>query len=99
MLENDRDGGHSDGGNPEPAISMHRFRLHRKKGGKLQCKSQREKAKQGDIESGEIPQEADRKGGGFALSSKEQITPADAALAEGSDHEVSFMLSILIPNN
>ena len=98
-LENDTDGDHSDGGNPEPAISKRRFRLRRKKGGKRRHKSQREKAKQGDVESGEVAQEADRKGGGFALSSKEQITPADAVLAEENANEVCFMFFILIPVN
>jgi len=89
-LENDQDGDQSGSETPEPDVTKRRFRLRRKKGGKGRHKTRREKKKeQGDIEKGEVLQDADKRGvGGFGLSSKEQITPADAVLAEESANEV-----------
>jgi metal transporter CNNM len=90
--ENDQDGDHSDGGDPEAGTSKRRFRLRRKKDGKRRHKTRREKAKQDDIELGTVPQDAGKgRGGGFGLSSKEQITPADAVLAEESANEVRLL--------
>lgn len=92
-LENDQDGDHSAGGTSEPGVTKRRFRLRRKKDGKRRRKAQHEEAKQGDIEMGDVPQDADNgKSGGFGLSSKEQITPADAVMAEESVNEVSSLL-------
>ena len=62
-------------------------------GGKKWCK----KAKQGDIEIGKVSQDTEKgKSGEFRLSSKEQITPADAVLAEESANEVCFFSSIIV---
>jgi len=93
-LETDEGGDHSGGEAPEPDVTKRRFRLRRKKGGKRRHKTRREKkAEQGDIEMGEVPQDTDKRGiGGFGLSSKEQITPADAVLAEESANEVRLTL-------
>ena len=90
VLENDEDGDQSGSETPEPDVTKRRFRLRRKKGGKGRHKTRREKKKeQGDIEKGEVLQDVDKRGvGGFGLSSKEQITPADAVLAEESANEV-----------
>ena len=92
--ENDQDGNHSDGEASEPDGTKRRFRLRRKKDGKRRRRGRREKrAEQEDIEMGEIPQETDRgRSGGFGLSSKEQLTPADAVLAEESANEVCLVL-------
>ena len=92
-LENDKDGDRSGGEAPEPDTGKRRFRLRRKKGGKRSRKTRREKkAEPGDIEMGEVPHDADKRGiGGFGLSSREQITPADAVLAESSANEVRFV--------
>jgi len=89
-LENDEDGDHSGGEAPEPDVSKRRFRLRRKKGGKRRRKAQREKRTEPqDVEMGEVTQDADKRGiGGFGLSSREQITPADAVLAEENANEV-----------
>ena len=94
ILEDDQDGDHSAGGTSEPGVTKRRrFRLRRKKDEKRRRKTWREEAKQGDIEMGEVPRGADNgRGGGFGLSSKEQITPADAVLAEASVNEVRFFL-------
>ena len=86
ISENDQDGEDGDGGDPEAGFSKRRFRLHRKRGKKHHRKARREK-KHGDIESGEAPQDAS-KNGGFGLSSKEQILPADAVLPEENANEV-----------
>ena len=86
--ENNKDGEHSDDENPEAGFSKHRFRLRKKKERKRQRKAEREKVKQGDIETGEVPQEANKRNGGFGLSSKEQTTPADAILAKENANEV-----------
>lgn len=91
VLMNDEDADHSDGGDPEPGVSKHRFRLRRKKGGKRGRKAQRERKKPQDVEIGEVPQDVDRRSGGFGLSSNEQITPADAVLAEKNANEVCFV--------
>ena len=79
---------HSDGEDPEPAVSKRRFRLRRKKGGR---KARGERKKQGDIETGEVPQDVDKRSGGFGLLSNEQITPADAVLAKENANEVRFV--------
>ena len=87
--ENGQDGDHSGGDVSEPGVTRRRFRLRRRKDGKRQQKARHRKAKQEDVEMGEIPQETDKgKSGGFGLSSKEQITPADAILAEENVNEV-----------
>jgi len=91
ILESAHGGDHSEGGDQEIGVSKRRFRLRRKKGGKNR-KARRDGAKQGDAETGEGPQDTDKKGGGFGLSSKEQIIPADAVLAEESANEVCFAL-------
>ena len=92
VLENGEDGDHSGSETPEPDVTKRRFRLRRKKGGKRRRKAQREKrAEQEDIEMGEVPQDTvtDKRGiAGFGLSSREQITPADAVLAEEGANEV-----------
>ena len=98
--ENDPDGDRSDGGNPEAGFSKHRFRLRKKKERKRQRNAQREKAKQGDIEAGEFPQDANKRNGGFGLSSKEQTIPADAVLAEENVNEVRFaFLALPLPTS
>lgn len=89
VLEDDQD----DGGNPETGFSKHRFRLRRKKDRKRRRKARGEKAKQGDIEAGEVPRDTNKKNGGFGLSSKEQNTPADAVLAEENANEVCLVFS------
>ena len=97
VLEDDQDGDHSDGGTSEPEVTKRRFRLRRKKDGKRRRRMRREKAKEGDIEMGEVSQDAEKgKSGGFGLSSKEQITPADAVLAEESANEVCFFSSTIV---
>ena len=89
VLENDQDGDRSEDEVSEPDVTKRRFRLRRRKDRKRQRKARREKAKQEDIEMGDVPGDADKgRGGGFGLSSKEQITPADAVLAEASANEV-----------
>ena len=88
--ENNQDVDHSDGGDPEPGVSKNRFRLRGKKGGRGH-KARREKKKQGDIEASEVPQDVDKRSGGFGLSSNEQITPADAVLAKENANEVCFV--------
>ena len=92
VSENDGDGDHSSGEAPEHDATKRRFRLRRKKGGKRRHKTRRQKrTEQDDIEMGEVPQDTDKRGiGGFGLSSREQITPADAVLAEESVNEVCF---------
>ena len=97
ISENDQDGGHSDGGTSEPSVTKRRFRLRRKKDGKRHRKTRHKKAKEEDIEMGGIPRDMDNgRGGGFGLSSKEQITPADAVMAEESVNEVRlFLLQML----
>ena len=94
ISEEDQDGDHSAGGTSEPGVTKRRrFRLRRKKDEKRRRKARREEAKQGDIEMGEIPRGAENgRSGGFGLSSKEQITPADAVLAKESVNEVRFFL-------
>ena len=88
-LENGQDGDHSGGDTSEPGGTRRRFRLRRKKGGKHGQKTKHKKVKEGDIEMGDVPQDTDKgRSGGFGLSSKEQITPADAVLAEESVNEV-----------
>lgn len=95
-LEGGEDG-HSEGGSSERGTLKRRFRLRRKKDRKRR-RGRDKKEKQGDIEMGDVNQDADNgKGGGFGLSSKEQITPADAVLAEESVNEVRFPLSAIIP--
>ena len=91
--DNDQDGDNSAGGTSEPGVTKRRFRLRRKKDGKRRRKSRREETKQEDVEMGDIPQNTDNgRSGGFGLSSKEQITPADAVLAEKSANEVHLFL-------
>ena len=87
-----RDDDQGDVGDPEAGVSKRRFMLRRKKGRKNKHKTEREKEKQRDIdiEAGEVQQDKEKKGGGLWLSSKEQITPADAVLAEESAKEVGF---------
>ena len=88
ILENDQDGDHGDGKAGEPGVTKRRFRFRRKKDGKGRRKARGEKAKKGDIEMGDVVQDTEKKSVGFGLSSKEQITPADAVLAEESANEV-----------
>ena len=97
VLEDDQDGDHSDGGTSEPGVTKRRFRLGRKKDGKRRRKMRRAKEKEGpDIEMGELSQDTEKgKSGGFGLSSKEQITPADAVLAEESANEVRFFSTVV----
>ena len=89
--EDNQDVDHSDGGDHEPGVSKRRFRLRRKKGEKRGRKARRERKKQSDIETGEVPQDVDKRIGGFGLLSNEQIIPADAVLAEENANEVCFM--------
>ena len=83
-MENGEDGGHDGSEAPKPDVAKRWFRLRRKEGGEWRHKAQREKrVEQEDIEMGEVPQDTDMRGiWGFGLSSREQITPADAVLAE-----------------
>ena len=92
ISENGQDGDRSEGEVSEPDATKSRFRLRRRKDRKRQRKARREKReKQEDIEMGEVPEDADKgRGGVFGLSSKEQITPSDAVLAEASANEVGF---------
>jgi len=63
VLENNEDGDRSGGEAPEPNVIKRRFRLHRKKGGKLEHKKQREKQReQEDTEKGRVPQDMDKRG-------------------------------------
>ena len=95
-LEGGEDG-HSEGGSSERGTAKRRFRLRRKKDRKRR-RGRDKKEERGDIEMGEANLDADiGKGGGFGLSSKEQITPADAVLAEESVNEVRFPLSAITP--
>ena len=95
VRDNDQGGDHSDSGDPEAGFSKRRFRLHKKKDRKSRRKARREKAKQGDIETGDVPQDTNKRNGGFGLSSKEQIIPADAVLAEENANEVRFVFPAL----
>ena len=89
-LESDKDG-HSDGGASEQGTAKLRFRLRRKKDRKRRRGGRDKKEKQSDIEMGKVNKDVDNgRSGGFGLSSKEQITPADAVLAEESVNEVRF---------
>jgi hypothetical protein len=87
--ENNRDVDHSDGGDHKRGVSRRRFRLRRKKDGKRKARC--EGKKQGDIETCDPPQDADKRNGGFGLLSNEKITPADAVLAKGNANEVRFV--------
>jgi metal transporter CNNM len=93
--EDGPDGDHGDGEASESDVSKRRFRLRRKKDGKRRRKTRLGKrTKQEDVEMGEVSQPKDKIGSvGFGLSSKEQITPADAVLAEESANEVRLVLS------
>ena len=97
--ENDQDGDRGDDEVSEPEGTKRRFRLRRKKDGKRWHKARGEKQmNKGDIEMGEVSQDIDKKRvGGFGLSSKEQITPADAVLAEESVNEVRLPSPALVP--
>lgn len=89
IQENDKDVDHNDDGvDSEPGTSRRRFGLRMKKGGK---RRKRGKKKQCDIETGEVSQNADKRSGGFGLLSNEQMTPADAVLAEENANEVCFV--------
>ena len=87
-----QDGDRSEAKVTEPDADKNQFRLRRRKDRKRQRKGLREKReKQKDIETSEVTQDADKeRGGGFGLSSKKQITRADAVLAEASVNEVRF---------
>ena len=88
--EKDQDVDHNDGGDVGPSVSKRRFRLRKKKDDKRERKERRERKKKDDVEAGQIPQDEDRRGGGFGLSSNEQIIPADAVLAKENVNEVCF---------
>jgi metal transporter CNNM len=79
----------------ESDVAKRQFRLRRKKGGKRRRKTRLGKrVKQEDVEMGEVSQPKYKIGSvEFGLSSKEQITPADAVLAEESANEVRVVLS------
>ena len=93
VSENNQDVDHSEGVEPEPGSSKPRFRLRRKKSGKRMRREHCKRKKQGDIETGEVPQDTDKRSGGFGLSSNEQTIPADAILAKQNANEV-FIPSI-----
>jgi hypothetical protein len=97
--EDGPDGDHGGGGASESDVSKRRFRLRRKKDGKRRRKTRLGKrTKQEDVEMGEVSQHKDKIGGvGFGLSSKEQITPADAVLAESANEVGPGLIRSLFP--
>ena len=85
--EKAQDVGHNDGGDPEPSVSMHRFRFRKRKDGKRERNAWRGRKMKHNVEAGEVLQE-DMRSGGFGLSSNEQIILVDAVLAEENANEV-----------
>ena len=89
VLKNDHDRNCSEDKVSEPDATNRQFRLRRRKNRKRQRKAQhKKKARQENIEMEDVAEDADKRRGGFRLSPKEQITPADTVSAEASADEV-----------